>query len=56
MKSEKKKNKLHKNGHMGDCFGVGPPVCDKKKSILVGSPLMKISGSGHVECSMPEFK
>ena len=20
---------------MGDCFGVGPPVCDKKKSILV---------------------
>ena len=55
MKSEKKK--MHKKGHMGDCFGVGPPVCDKKKkSILVGSPLMKISGSGHVECSMPEFK
>ena len=53
MKSEKK---MHKKGHMGDCFGVGPPVCDKKKSILVGSPLMKISGSGHVECSMPEFK
>ena len=27
MKSEKK---MHKKGHMGDCFGVGPPVCDKK--------------------------
>ena len=28
MKSGKK---MHKKGHMGDCFGVGPPVCDKKK-------------------------
>ena len=53
MKSEKN---CIKKVIWGIVSGLDPLSVTKKKSILVGSPVMKISGSGHVECSMPEFK